>query len=79
MKDTSFIVYCSSCEKPLVDVWIIDDSDKKTKFRAHCPHCGDKSYWKDIVGKFTLGITEETDLGPMEYTESTLEVKCHKR
>ena len=79
MKDTSFIIYCSSCQKPLMDVWIINNESKVTKVRAKCPHCGDKSYWKEVKGKFALGTTAETDLGHMEYTETTLEVQCHKK
>jgi endogenous inhibitor of DNA gyrase (YacG/DUF329 family) len=79
MKDTSFIVYCSNCEKALVDIWIINDAEMTTKFRACCPHCGDKSYWKTIKGKFSMGTTEETNLGPLEYTENTVEVQCRKK
>lgn len=81
MKDYSFIIFCSNCETPLVDIWVTKETSKVTKFRAHCPHCGDKSYWKEIKGQFALGITENTDLGPMEYSENLdiLEVKCRKK
>lgn len=62
-----------------MDIWVINDDDTTTKVRATCPHCGDKSYWKDVKGKFTVGYTDETDLGKFDYTESSLEIICHKK
>jgi len=77
-KEYSFILYCSNCNAPLVDIWIIGEGPTHN-VRAICPHCGDKSFWKKVEGKFNMGDTDKTDLGPIDYSENTVEIKCRKK
>lgn len=54
---------CSSCGNKLIDIFHTqpDAIDPRTgepfqwKMRAQCCYCGDKSYIKDITGKFHIG------------------------
>ena len=66
-KLAEYIIKCSACNAPLVNVLITQktDDDQEIKFRADCPHCGDKSYIKPITGAgWFLGFTDFT-----EYTD----------
>jgi predicted RNA-binding Zn-ribbon protein involved in translation (DUF1610 family) len=78
VKDYSFKIFCSNCRIPLLDV-MVHPGETVTKLRALCPHCGDKSFWKEIKGQFALSYTEQTELGKIETVENMVEVTCHKR
>jgi hypothetical protein len=56
---TTEIISCSACEEGLVGLWVIPDSDentetKTTSIRCVCCYCGDKSFVKEISGKFYM-------------------------
>ena len=65
-------ISCSNCNAPLVVIWPkpSEEGHLKTKVVALCPHCGDKSYSKEIFGKFYVGATDYTGLDSMESDES---------
>lgn len=49
------IVKCSTCNKELCDVWVVQPSFKmSTKLVAECV-CGDKSYETAVDGKIQIG------------------------
>lgn len=77
-KEYSFIIHCSNCNNELVDIWVTGEGPTYN-IRAICPHCGDKSFWKKIEGKFSMGNTNSTDLGPVNYSENTVEISCRKK
>jgi hypothetical protein len=57
------IIKCSSCKRPLVDIWCTrpDRIDPRTnqpflwKFVAHCCYCGGKSYPTEVKGGLHIG------------------------
>lgn len=57
------ILRCANCNKPLMELWIVRPKENiKTKVRATCPYCGDKSYIKEIHGGFARGVIgKQTD------------------
>jgi len=77
-KEHSFIIYCSNCNSPLVDIWVIAEGPTYN-VRAKCPHCGDHSYFREVNGKFNMGDTEITNIGPIDYTENRVEIQCRKK
>jgi len=47
------ILECSSCNKPLVDVWSVQpDQPFEWKVKAKCCYCGDSSFQKEVKGLF---------------------------
>lgn len=77
-KEYSFVLHCSNCNSPLVDIWVIGEGPTH-KVRAKCPHCGDKSYFKEVNGRFNMGNTDYTELGPVDYHENVVEIQCRKK
>lgn len=50
------VISCSSCRKPLVDVWITRPlEDFSQKVIATCPYCQDRSFLETIEGGFHIG------------------------
>jgi hypothetical protein len=66
-----FVLKCSNCDKPLVDIWktrpkeTLDGSPVKTRLQAECCYCGDHSKAEVVIGGFHpggYGQGEELDL-----------------
>lgn len=52
----NLILKCSNCQKPLVDLFIVDSSANfNWKCVAECCFCGDKSFITDVKGMFRPG------------------------
>ncbi len=61
------IITCSKCRKKLCDVWLTQpDLDVHTKLIAQCDYCGDRSFEKEVHGKFHLGITDDSGLSDIK-------------
>jgi len=54
------IVKCSSCDKALVEIWVVSRDSVDSKIVANCPFCGDKSFIYEINGQFLLGHMDDT-------------------
>jgi len=64
----AFFINCSNCGAPLVQIWVTGPEAKvKTKMVAMCPHCGDKSYIKEIMGSFYIGFCKYTVMIDSDY------------
>ena len=62
------VLDCSKCGKKLADLWITQpDLDVHTKVVAECNYCGDRSYEKEIHGKFHTGITTDSALADIKH------------
>lgn len=46
-------IYCDECNKVLVQVITVKDSDEVNAIRVVCP-CGESSFWRKIKGKIYL-------------------------
>lgn len=63
MSKNSEYLYCSNCNKVLMEIWVMRPDEKnpatgeplKTQVSADCPFCGDHSFIKDIIGGFAPG------------------------
>ena len=52
-------IACSNCRKSLGAVVEKNlDPSIKTRLIINCPFCGDKSFMKEIVGKFSFGAID---------------------
>lgn len=62
------VFFCSNCRKPLVSVIVTRyDEDIVTEAIAKCCYCGDSSFKQKIVGLFSVGGTQSTVLGDINY------------
>jgi len=53
------IICCSSCDTPLIEFWITKPNKNIiTEVIVNCAACGDKSFKKEIKGKYHLGNIE---------------------
>lgn len=53
------IIECSSCNTPLIEIWITHpDVKATTEVIVKCAICGDKSFAKEIKGKYYMGNVE---------------------
>lgn len=70
----NIIIYCSNCNKPLVDLFITDaKADLNWKCVAECCYCGDKSFIKEVKGVFRPGGCVTIDENnPDHFTQDTL-------
>ena len=70
----SIEINCSNCEAPLLEVWTAptpeEEDSRGAKIRADCPHCGDRSFVKEVKGKFFLGATKFTGIEDTETEDS---------
>ena len=64
----SIKINCSNCEAPLLEVWTSPSEENLdiNKIRADCPHCNDRSFVKEVTGKFFLGATKFTGIQDTE-------------
>jgi len=56
------IIECADCHAPLVDIWRVQDSERRTDIQAVCanPDCEGTS-WKYLVeGEFRIGCTDQS-------------------
>lgn len=61
------VISCSSCGKPLIEVWIIQSKfPMQSQVYAQCPYCGDHSFIQKFKGKICLGHLENTVIIDME-------------
>ena len=68
------ILECSNCKAPLVDIWVTQpDLILKSKLRAECAHCGDKSFEKEVSGGFHLGSTDYSEISDVKYLNANFE------
>lgn len=57
------ILDCAKCNKKLCDIWITQPNlDVNSKVLAQCDYCGDRSFEKEIRGKFHIGITDDSTI-----------------
>ena len=71
-------IKCSNCKKNIAELWITDESHPaKSKVVVNCAYCGDKSYAKQISGKFYIGspaddkvLIAEQELDDCEFDEN---------
>lgn len=54
----TFILECSSCRAPLVEVIQVKETGVITKVTAKCCFCGDKSFKANIDGKLVYSSTD---------------------
>jgi len=62
------MIECADCHSPLVDIWRVQDSKRKTDIQAICadPNCGGSS-WKYLVeGEFRIGCTDRSRITNIE-------------
>jgi hypothetical protein len=88
---------CSNCDKPLMDVMVLDPnaknpdgSDMEWRLQALCCYCNDKSFVKEVKGRFVPGAYGtpnpddpddyfmQTNLGRMETLEDRVVFHIHK-
>ena len=65
------IIECADCHAPLVDIWRVKDSERKTDVQAICadPNC-EGSSWKYLVeGEFYIGCTDCSRITNIEEEE----------
>lgn len=70
----NIILYCSNCNKPLVDLFITDtQNDFVWKCVAECCYCNDKSFIQEVKGMFRPGgcVTVDKE-NPDHFTQDTL-------
>jgi hypothetical protein len=72
--DGNVIIYCSNCNKPLIDLLITNsDADFIWKCIAECCYCGDKSFIKEVKGIFRPGgCVTVNEKNPDHFTQDTL-------
>lgn len=73
-------IKCSNCEKPLLDIAILQETDKKTTFVVHCPYCGDSSFPTDLFGVLNIAPLDNTYMDDYRVHEQYHEViiKCNQ-
>lgn len=63
------ILDCAKCRKKLCDLWITQPQlDVHSKIIAHCDYCGDKSFEREIHGKFHTGITDDSNIVDIQHS-----------
>src|SRR5688572_29820531 len=63
------ILQCSKCRKKLCDLWVVQPKlDIHTKVVAQCDYCGDRSFEKEIHGKFQTGTTDDSNIVDVKHT-----------
>tara|TARA_E500000331_G_scaffold227526_1_gene217766 strand:+ start:1413 stop:1658 length:246 start_codon:yes stop_codon:yes gene_type:complete len=75
MDEKATTLECSNCSKKLVEVWVKNSENKKTKLRAECCYCGDKSYAVEIKGDFYVGGTDFASVDGIEEKNGTQIIK----
>ena len=61
------ILQCSSCGKPLIDIWVTQPNSKiLSEIYAECPYCGDFSFTHQFEGKFCIGHMDDTVITDIE-------------
>ena len=74
-------IRCGNCDKPLVDIIKVKETDTSTAVKVHCPYCDDTSFWYKIKGKIYLQAVDGLHIAsaPIEIKNeiiySTIEVK----
>jgi hypothetical protein len=84
----NILLRCNICRAPLVDVWItrpnegvdIPGFNRRVEWdlQADCPHCGNKSPKKRILGGFMLGDTEYTRYIDFPEEDGVIHIKTVK-
>lgn len=61
--DGHVILKCSSCNKPVFSLWIVNKKDDlEINYKASCPYCNGYSYTEKVKGKvITGGIPKNGD------------------
>jgi len=52
------IICCGDCNKPLVEVVKVKESEQTTALMVKCPYCGDNSFWCKVKGKIYIQAIE---------------------
>jgi hypothetical protein len=54
------IIECADCHSPLVDIWRVGESERKTDIQAICkdPNCEGTSWKYSVEGEFYIGCTD---------------------
>lgn len=74
-------VHCGNCNKPLIDVIKVKETETVTAIKVKCPHCNDTSFWYKIKGKIYLQAVDGLHISsaPIDVKNdiiySTIEVK----
>jgi phage FluMu protein Com len=51
-------IRCANCNKKLLNILKVRESETKNYFIVKCPYCGDKSYKYEVSGKIYAGAAE---------------------
>lgn len=79
------ILHCSNCNKPLIDIIKVKETDRVTAIKVKCPYCNDTSFWYKIKGKIYLQAVDGLYISsaPIEVKNeiiySTIEVKKNEQ
>lgn len=66
------ILECSSCGKPLIDIWVVKADPMERTYRAQCCYCGDRSFQKTVSGRTAIvGISKPNPLDPEDFIPVT--------
>ena len=63
------IIHCSNCKAPLAEVLIKGEGEEKSSIKVQCGHCGDRSFIKNVSGKFYIGSTDYTTINDIQISE----------
>lgn len=66
------IIKCNSCNKRLCDAWVTQPNENiKSIIKAHCDYCEGTSKNVEVLGKFHLGHTDQSNMINVQYEDQT--------
>lgn len=76
--DVEYKIDCSSCDAPLAKILVTRDTGTVNNIIVECPHCGDRSFKKKIVGDYYLVPTIYTSVVNIIDSDNVIVMKTIK-